>query len=211
MENNLFFVMIFVCLFSYSHSMEETVTPQKTVKSNKHLLIRKSLSDYLINEIADRAGEENAQELENIFQSDRIPTCLKERLLSTISIKQAHLTIKFLAKLWQADNKDHVIDFFKLLNFEAKKTILNNLIKLVSYDKKAFPIYFDCPNSLDINITEFQKLELESLGALLKEIISGNTENLLLYDALINSIIRGIEQFRSNVDIYSALPIPYLF
>lgn len=177
MKKNLFFIAIFLCLVNFLLGMEDKAEKPET-KSNKHLLVDKTLKDYLITEIVGK----KIVDLEAVLNSSKLPTELKDVLISEIAMQNPYVIIKYLSKLWHEDKKDQALKFFTSLNIFAQKKMLKKMVKLILHSEKEMFNYFDLdPKTVkrfilksnhsireEYDVNDLQEVELADLKDILK-------------------------------------------
>lgn len=181
MKKTIFFILALILLFNHLSAMEDkNQKPNK--KSHKHLLIDKSLKDFLLTEII----EKKLLDLESL-NSTNLPTELKDSLISEIGMQNPCIIIKHLSDYWCKDQKDKTLNFFHALNAYARKRVLKRMMKLILVDEGHVKIYF--------NGRETERFsELQNLMHLLEYIISTVT---LLNEQFEPEINQGFENIKN--------------
>lgn len=188
-NKNLTYIVALTFLVNCLFGMEEQ--PKLDTKSNKQLLIHKSLKNYLIAEMVDR----KIIDLKTIF-SKNLPTDITKLLLSELAIKAPYITISYLSKCWQENKQNEVVDYFNMLNLPAKKNISKKIILILLCIEKNSSAYFNRENTFDL--IESQKNEILGLKDMFELLTNKNKENLAFLNSLFWLIARFVELEPAN-------------
>lgn len=193
MNKNLTYIVVLICSINFLFGMEEQKSPnQYSSQSNKHLLIHKSLKNYLIAVII----EKKIFDLQTILNSKSLITDIKELLLSELAIKDPYITIGYLSKCCHEGRQNEVIEYFNMLNLPAKKNVSKKIILILLCIEKNSSAYFNLENSFDL--TESQKNEILGLKDMLELLIDKNKDNLAFLNNLFWLIARFVELEPAN-------------